>query len=240
MSSVRRERDRIRAEYRRRDADTAIRARYKPDHPTVERESAALDAALLQLFGDHRLLPLSSYRVLEVGCGAGGQLARLVRLGASAARVHGIDLSRDRLEKAREALPEASLLEADAAELPFRDGAFDIVVQLTVLSSIIDGDVRVLAAREMTRVLARGGAIVSYDMRTVAPGSSVIPISAGELHRLFPDAQTDVRSLTLAPPLARLLDPTVPRLAALLAGLPWLRTHQLALVRPRSAPTPPA
>ncbi len=71
------------------------------------------------------LLPSPGRRTLDLGCGE-GRLGRLLRpLGY---RVAGVDASPTmvRLAVSHEAAPPAVL--ADAAALPFRDGAFDLVV----------------------------------------------------------------------------------------------------------------
>lgn len=230
MSSLRRERERIRAEYARRDASAAVRSRYAPDDAVVAREGRALEVALRAALSSLRLLPLGERRVLEVGCGGGSQLARLLGLGARADRLCGVDLVSDRLRRARGACPGVGLAEADAAELPFAEGTFDAVVQFTMLSSVSDADVRRLAAREMARVLVRGGAVISYDVRIARP--PLVAVGAAELRRLFPGAAVDARSLTLVPPLARALAPRAPAVAALLERIGLLHSHELAVVRP--------
>lgn len=226
------ERARVRAEYRRRDVDETIRSRYRPSAPWVAVEGDRLEAAMRELLGGAGLLPLGGKRVLEVGCGSGAQLQRLVRLGADAERTCGVDLSRERLARARTTAPNAPLVEADAAELPFEDRAFDLVTQFTTLSSVLDPDVRHAAAREMSRVLARDGAILSYDVRMTAPRSRLVRIDRAEIARLFPGARAEIRTITLAPPLARALTARAPRVAQLLGRVAMLRTHHLVLVRP--------
>jgi ubiquinone/menaquinone biosynthesis C-methylase UbiE len=70
-------------------------------------------------------------RVLDVGTGTGvaAELARA--LGADAA---GVDASMGMLRAGREAHPELRLAAAEAIDLPFRDGAFDVVVGNFVLA----------------------------------------------------------------------------------------------------------
>jgi len=98
-----------------------------------------------------------------VGCGSGGELARLVAYGADPRRLHGIDLRDEAIAAARSRLPLCDLVTGDASELPYATGSMDVVMQLTVLSSILDGDVRRRVAAEMIRVCRPSGLIVSYD-----------------------------------------------------------------------------
>ena len=71
----------------------------------------------------------------------------------------------DRIAIARERYPRLELVAGDATSLPWPEQSFDLVTQFTCLSSVLDHDVRRAIAAEMWRVLAPGGAIVSYDAR---------------------------------------------------------------------------
>ena len=105
-----------------------------------------------------RLVDFSGYRdkrVLEVGCGAGTDLARFARGGAHAT---GVDLSSSAIDLARKNFEQrglaADLREADGEHLPFPDDAFDLVYAHGVLQ--YTADPRALAA-ECRRVLRPGG-----------------------------------------------------------------------------------
>ena len=228
------ERSRIRREFERRDADAQLRDRYRPDRPAVRFEAESLTLALRALLGRHGVLPLGGARILEVGCGSGGRFELLRRLGADADGVWGVDLSAQRLAAAARSAPAARLVEADATELPFRDHVFDLVAQFTAFTSILDAGARGAAAREMVRVLRPGGTIVWYDFRVTPPGSKTRGVSADEIRRLYPRAEIDLTTVTLAPPLARALLPWAAILADALQRVPLLRTHHLALVRPEA------
>lgn len=94
-------------------------------------------------------------RLLEIGVGAGTDFVRFARAGAQATGVdlteHAIRLVRRRLDN--EGL-DATLLQADAEALPFRDGAFDRVYSWGVLHHTPD---TARAVGEAVRVLAPGG-----------------------------------------------------------------------------------
>src|SRR3984885_15022274 len=97
-------------------------------------------------------------RVLEVGVGTGINAALYPRDCA----VTGIDFSSSMLEKARsrvarKGIENVRLIEMDAADLKFADGAFDIVYAPYVISVVPDP---VAVAREMHRVCRSGGRIV--------------------------------------------------------------------------------
>lgn len=90
-------------------------------------------------------------KVLEVGCGSGGLLADL----PSTYQRAGIDL--EVAVAARH--PEITVLEASVDEIPFRDGSFDAVLALDVVSAVGVHDDRA-ALQEISRVLRPGGVFI--------------------------------------------------------------------------------
>jgi len=96
-------------------------------------------------------------RVLDVACGTGVVSVTAARLGA---RVTGLDLTPELLERAREnariAHIEVDWHEGDAEKLPFADAAFDVV--LSEFGHIFAPRPEVAIA-EMLRVLKPGGTI---------------------------------------------------------------------------------
>jgi phosphatidylethanolamine/phosphatidyl-N-methylethanolamine N-methyltransferase len=97
-------------------------------------------------------------RVLEVGVGTGINLS----LYPHEAAVTGIDFSSSMLEKARERAARKGaapvrLLQMDAADLKFADGAFDIVYAPYLISVVPDP---IQVATEMRRVCRPGGRII--------------------------------------------------------------------------------
>ncbi|MDQ1078438.1 class I SAM-dependent methyltransferase [Pseudoroseomonas cervicalis] len=128
---------------------------------------------------------LPGTRVLEVGVGTGLALPRY----RTDKRVVGIDLSREMLLKAEERVREErlahveGLLEMDAEQMAFQDGAFDIAVAMFTASVVPDA--RKLLA-EMQRVVRPGGHLLFVNHfaaetgprwwveRTMAPLSRVL------------------------------------------------------------------
>jgi ubiquinone/menaquinone biosynthesis C-methylase UbiE len=195
-----------------------------PGNVAMRRE---LTAALLAVAGD---CLLGGGRVLDVGCGAGAWLRQLAGLGVSPRRLHGIDLVPDRLETARRLLPAASYSQGSACTLEFRDATFDLVLLFVVLSSLPDRDAERHALREARRVLAPCGALAVYDMRMPSPNPHVRHVPRRWLaSQLGP--RTTFRSLTVFPPLARRLGRMTEHAYPLLARIPALRSHWLAVHR---------
>ncbi len=238
------EADRIRQEYAARHADARLTSRYRYTQPGHLLLLQGRERAILRLLVRHGLADrLGQARILDVGCGSGGLLLDMLRYGARADALAGIDLLPDAIEQAGSRLPLADLRCGDATALPYRDASFDLVAQMTVISTILDPAARARVAGEMRRVLRPDGLILWYDLRRNSPGNQgVRAVGRAELDRLFPDCTIDARSLTLVPPLARRLAPHAWWLAALLGALPPLQTHLLAGIRPARgrAPATPA
>jgi ubiquinone/menaquinone biosynthesis C-methylase UbiE len=105
--------------------------------------------------------PKPGERVLDVGCGT-GIVAREVasRLGATGA-VTAVDLSANMLAVARAAASRERLTiewrEGNAEQLPFHDGAFDLVLCQFALMFVAD---KAAALSEMRRVVTQSGRVL--------------------------------------------------------------------------------
>ena len=92
-------------------------------------------------------------RILDVGCGTGGNLKLLSQFG----NAEGVDISTDALAFCRERGLE---VKAGAAEdLPYEDANFDLVTALDVVEHLDDD---VAGLREMRRVLRPGGRLLIF------------------------------------------------------------------------------
>jgi SAM-dependent methyltransferase len=91
-------------------------------------------------------------RVLDAGCGPGGNSAWLDAYG----EVVGVDNSPEAVRLARFRHPELDVRQGDIIDLPFADESFDLVLALTVLAIVPDD---ASAVRELARVARRGAAI---------------------------------------------------------------------------------
>jgi ubiquinone/menaquinone biosynthesis C-methylase UbiE len=224
--------DRIRAEYARRAHDPLLEGRYSFFRPDIQLTMQARERAVLRLWHDDGLEALDHVDVLEVGCGEGGVLLDLLRWGADPARLHGCDLLPERATRARRRLPPATRLAvADGGALPYPSARFDLVLQFTVFTSVLDRDLRRRIAGEMWRVLRPGGAVLWYDFRFQGWNTAVRAIHPREVRALFPQGTFVARRVTLAPPISRRLAGRSWLACELLDSIPWLRSHDLILIR---------
>ena len=206
--------------------------RYSPAAPAQLLLRQGRERAVIAMLRAAGMLPLGARRILEVGCGSGQWLVDFETWGAARELLAGIDLLPARVAAAAERLPGADVREGDAVRLPWGDGGFDIVLQSTVISSILDPRVRRRVAGEMARVLAPGGVIVWHDMFVGNPRNRAVrPIRRRELAALFPGFAVRRRRVSLAAPLARAVAPHSMTAAIALDGLRLLDTHHLAVLR---------
>lgn len=226
------ERARIAEYYQQRQA-SGVGRRYSVFQRGALFRLQHFERDVLAALARHNLTALNAYDILDVGCGDGGFLRRLVSWGADPQKLAGVDLLEERVAAAQRIDPCLDVRQADASALPFEDRAFDLVFQLTVFTSILDTQMRQAVAREVARVLRPGGAVVSYDFRIARDRRNTRPLRAAELESLFPGLSVDARRVTLIPPLARALAGRSWLLCELLESIPMLRTHDLVVLRKR-------
>ena len=89
-----------------------------------------------------------SPKILDVGCGTGGNLEMLKKFGAA----EGVDVSDDALEFCQS--KGLTVHKGLAEELPFADESFDVVTALDVIEHLDDD---IAGLREMFRILRKGG-----------------------------------------------------------------------------------
>lgn len=182
--------------------------------------------ALAKFFSRIGLASLKDLRILDIGCGSGGNLRRMIDFGAQPQNCFGIDLLHKSLLDGRAVNSGISLLEGTAAELPFGDAQFDFVFQFTVLTSVLDENVRKAIVKEATRTLRKGGYFVWYDFAYSNPRNpNVRGIGRKEILRLLDGFRLQFQRITLAPPIGRNAVKISTGLYRLLARVPLLRSH---------------
>lgn len=216
----------VQARYARRDGDAdALRYSLYANAAALQAQQQRL-RALAALWRAHGWSSLAGRPLLEVGCGSGGNLLDLLRLGATPQQLTGIELLPERASAARALLPGGvTIVQGDACATPVPDGSQQAVLAFTVFSSLLAADYRRHFAQTLWRWVAPGGGVLVYDFVVNNPRNpDVRKLPLAELRTLFPDARLHSRSLTLAPPLARRLPAALIGAASL---LPPLRTHRL-------------
>ena len=207
--------------------------RYSLLQPDVWLTVQERQRATLRLFAGLGWRTLADRRLLEVGCGSGGNLLEMLRLGFAPEHLSGVELLPERLEAARRSLPQAvTLLGGDASQLLLPEGQADVVLLSTVFSSLLDDAFQQQLADAVWRTVKPGGGVLWYDFTVNNPRNpDVRGVPVARIRQLFPQGQVRAQRLTLAPPLGRAVARLHPGLWSLFNTLPWLRTHVLAWVQ---------
>ena len=228
------ETERIARAYKEMEARAG--ARWSLANPGNRKILSERRRVIRHLFRRRGWLPLGDRRVLEVGSGTGWELAQMVELGARAEHLVGVELLPDRVANARRAYPTIEFHQANAEKLDFSDSTFDVVMAITIFSSILDRGMADNVASEIVRVMRPGGALLWYDVRyDSVSNASVKGVGHARIRNLFPALHGSLRSVTLLPPLARRLGPATGVLYPTLASLPPLRSHLVGLLRKKPA-----
>lgn len=214
-----------------RRAETVARDRYSLLRPEVWQMLQERQRALLRELARRPGRP-EQWRLTEVGCGAGGNLLEMLRLGLAPEHLTGIELLPERHALARAVLPAPVQLSlGDASQAGVDEDSQDLVLQSTVFSSILDDGVQQALARSMWRWLRPGGAVLWYDFIVDNPRNrDVRGVPMARVRALFPEGRLRWQRLTLAPPLARWVCRAHPAAYTVFNSVPWLRTHVLAVI----------
>jgi ubiquinone/menaquinone biosynthesis C-methylase UbiE len=223
--------DRLRKEYaRRREAVSKnLYSQFNVAHlfGLQQRQRATLQ--LLQKLGNTNL---TGKQILEIGCGSGGILLEYLGYGANVNSLVGIDLLPDRLVNGHLKVQTLNLACADGQQLPFRSGQFDIILQYTAFSSVLDSAIKANLACEMLRVLNAGGFILWYDFWLNPQNPHTKGILPNEILKLFAGCKCTFQKITLAPPLTRGLVQYSWIVCLLLEKLKIFNSHYLVAIRP--------
>ncbi|MFT3664754.1 class I SAM-dependent methyltransferase [Piscinibacter sp.] len=223
--------DAVRERYARRDSQ-ATQQRY-----SLLNESALLprqewERAVVRWAKRSGMAPLESRSLLEVGCGAGANLIEFMRLGFQPENLVGNELLPERSEAARRLLPVAvRVIAGDATQMDVAPQSFDVVLQSTVFSSLLDDAFQQRLADAMWRWIKPGGGVLWYDFVYDNPTNpDVRGVPLRRIRELFPQGRVDARRITLAPPIARRVCRVHPSLYTVFNALPLLRTHLLCWI----------
>lgn len=158
------EAERIRQVYAERDQRPARHPAIVEAYRRINAERLARMEAVLRVAA-----PPPQGRILDVGCGGGGDIRRWIEAGWAPAAVAGTDLVPARVAAARAVNPDSDIRLGDGASLPFPDAAFEVATAVTVFSSILDPAFRRRLFQEMGRVVRPGGLILVYDFVVAKP-----------------------------------------------------------------------
>jgi SAM-dependent methyltransferase len=180
-------------------------------------------------------MDVTKLRLLEVGCGSGGNLLEFLRFGFRPENLQGIELLPVCAERAQSVVPPSLHIAcgdaAGAAGASISPESQDIVFQSTVFSSLLDDGFQQRLADSMWRWVRPRGGVLWYDFTFNNPRNpDVRGVSMKRVHELFPEGRLRTKRITLAPPVARAVTRVHPKFYTVFNQVVWLRTHVLAWV----------
>lgn len=222
----------IRNRYERRKSLVG-NSRYSMLRPAVYMAEQEKERALIRWIIEFRLAPLADKRLLEIGCGHGGNILQFLRLGFSPRNIVANELLEERAEIARQKLPATiPVVVGDASRLELPQDSLDVVFQSTVFSSILDSEFQTRLATHLWKLVRPGGGILWYDFVYDNPRNpDVRGVPRRRIRELFPDGEIRAWSLTLAPSISRLVTRIHPELYRWFRMVPLLRTHVFCWIR---------
>lgn len=180
----------------------------------------------------HGITSLENVRAFEAGCAAGYNLRLMVQWGARPENLSGMDRDPDAVAYCLSHSGQIRVRAGDADTIPDADGSVDIALAFSLFSTVLDEDLAHGIARELFRVTRPGGLIVVYDVRRTSPRHpKVHAVGMDDVRRWFPKCPARTRTITLAPPAARLVGRFAPWLYGPLAAIPPLRSHAMYVLR---------
>lgn len=208
-------------------------------NPEVLYQSLAFEDSVIKTLQRATGLSRENSRILDVGCGSGGSLARFIHLGFNPKILYGIDLIPQRIEEGKVKHPNINLICDDATSMKLQSSHFDLVLASTMFVQIIDSSVSELIASEMLRVTNSGGYILIVDWRYNKPGNNqYLAVSNKRIKQLFcVGDKTDIvcqNNGALIPPIGRRLSRYLPSLYFLIRTLlPFLVGSKATLLKKR-------
>lgn len=214
-------------------------------NPGVLFQNLAAEAAFVRIIRNVEHNP-GTARVLDVGCGSGGDMFQLFRVGYSPANIFGIDIQLERLNAGKRIYPSVNFIQEDASKMSFKDDSFDLIFESTMFATLPDDDVSSKIASEMVRVCKPGGYLLLVDWWTPKPGDqNYKALTKSRLTKLF-KLGGDTRLIAvchgaLVPPVGRFLSAQFPSAYFAVARLfPFLVGQVAYLIQKRPAGHHPA
>jgi len=206
--------------------------RYSYLSPWMFMHEQEKERAIIRLIKKVKLYPIDNKTLLEIGCGSGGNLLQLIRLGFSPNFIVGNELIPQRALSARNRTSsQVKIIEGDALNLQFDDNSFDIVYQSMVFSSILDFQFQKELALKMWNLTKVGGGILWYDFIYNNPvNNDVQGIPFKKIRALFPVSEILKYKISLAPPIARRVSRVHFRFYDIFNSVRFLRTHLLCWI----------
>jgi len=223
--------DEIKARYKRRESLSNDRySILRSENYLIEQEK---ERNLIKWINDNNLIPLNNKRILEIGCGNGGNILTFLKLGFEPENIVANELLENRYLTSKKRLPQdIKIIWGNALDLDLPNNHFDIVFQSMVFSSILSEDFKRQLAKKIFDLAKPGGGILWYDFIYNNPQNpDVKGISFSEIKDFFKGSEIVKKKITLVPPIFRFFISIYPNLYYVFNSIYFLRTHLLVWIK---------
>lgn len=184
-------------------------------NPGTLGQHIAAEWAVLRAL-QHIVVNPATATVLDVGAGAGGSLLPYLLNEFPPEHLTAVDIQPDRIAEGKRRFPSVDFRCADATQLPFPRGHFDVVTESSMFIQLTDEPMAEAVAREMVRVTRSGGWIILADWRYDGGRATMRKLNRARIARLFAVGHdTELREqypACLIPPVGRFLSAHMPAL----------------------------
>ncbi len=201
-------------------------------NPEVLFQHLAFERSVITALRASSLIPTTS-KVLDVGCGNGASVAKLLPLGFVSSNLYGVDLLEERIVDARRRYAGIHFSRDDASALSFPSNTFDLVTASSMFVQIEDEALARRIADEMTRVTRSSANLMIVDWRYGKKGYKAV--TQQRITSLFPSCEViEVARGALIPPIGRAISRYTPSLYFMVQALfPVLVGSMATLLRKR-------
>lgn len=211
--------------YNKRDKNSVLQTKYDSLYQKnlINEREKEFESIIKNRFQ----LSMNKLKFIEIGAGTGINIDFVKRLGFSDRNVFANEINPGRIKILRKRYPEINVIKGDALDLSYKE-SFDIVMQSTLFTSVLNEGKRKLLASKMFSMLRDGGIILWYDFIVNNPRNpDVRKVTKNDIIKLFPQAnKITFKKVTLAPPIGRM----VGNLFSFFNHFKFLRTHLIAVI----------
>lgn len=177
-------------------------------NPGVLFQNLAFEKSVVQALGRVGV-DKHTWKILDVGCGAGFSLLRLLTYGLEPERLYGIEIAENLVARGRKRFPALHFTHGDATQMDYESDSFDLAMESTMFIQLTDEGIAQGIAGEMLRVVKPNGYVMLTDWRYSWGHPEYRALSRHRIARLFGvGTRTSVVCRThgaLIPPVGRAL-----------------------------------
>lgn len=184
----------------------------------------------IKKFFERSSIPITEALLLDYGCGVGARLLEIYRLGATFSNLYGFDCNPSRINIAKKIFESTNIMHGENS-YSISPKQFDVLMNSTMMSSILDDKQASKIANEFYRLTKDSGFIIWYDLCLKNPyNPNVRSYKIKDILKLFPNHKIIYRKKICLPPVSGLKELPFPLLRTI-HTIPLLRSHYFIVLK---------